>query len=111
MSEQERLSEVQKEISQYMPCEEFVRIQLRLTELRKEEENKLLALADLQKAYLSANSDAERDSVKEVVVKIRELSKAARQEIKDLNAKIVSHLPLELARTLYDCLLEAQKEE
>ena len=73
-----------------MKDDDFVRIQQRLAELRKEEEAKLVALSELQKAYLSANSDAQRDAVKETVGKIRELSKIHRQEIRELKQKLLS---------------------
>ena len=94
---------LQEEIRAYLPFEEFIRIEKRLEQLRGDEENKLLALRDLQKAYLSANSDFEQNYVKEMVAKIREMSKIARTEIRSLNQIIVDHnLTLEMARNLYE---------
>ncbi len=97
-------SNVRKEIEEYIPYEKFIQIQRKLSELRKEEEAKLTALAELQKAYLSANSDAQRDAVKETVGKIRELSKIHRQEIRELNHQLAQHMTLEQARNFYEKL-------
>ncbi len=95
---------LKQEIEQYMPYDEFAVIQQRLSELRMEEEAKLAALAELQKAYLSANSDAQREAVKETVGKIRELSKIHRQEIRELNQRLLKHMTLEQAKDLYEKL-------
>lgn len=93
------------EIEQYIPYEKFIQIQQRLSELRKEEEAQLTALAELQKAYLSANSDSQRDAVKETVGKIRELSKIHRQEIRELNQQLLQHMTLEQAKTFSEKLI------
>jgi len=105
----ERSSLIVEEISKYMPYEEFVRIQERLAELRREEEKKLQALAELQKTYVSANTDSERDYVKQMVGKIRDLSKAERQEIRLLNQEIAKHMTLEQANDFFQRLLQARK--
>ncbi len=97
------LQKLQDEISAYIPYEDFVRIESRLEELKKEEDAKLRALSELQKAYLSANSDIEKEYVKEMVGKIREISRTARAEIRTLNQEIVTHnLTLERGRELYE---------
>ena len=96
------LRQIQSEISVYIPYEDFVRIENRLEELKKEEDAKLQALSDLQQAYVSANSDFEKNYVKEMVGQIREMSRTARAEIRALNQEIVAHnLTLERARELY----------
>jgi len=100
--------EVREEIVRYMVYEEFTRIQGRLAELRSEEDAKLQALAELQKAYLSASSDAQRESVKVMVGKVREMSKIARQEIRELNQEICKYMTLEKARELYQRLRDAR---
>ncbi len=93
------------ELEQYIPYEKFIQIQQRLSELRREEEAKLMALAELQKAYLAANSDSQRDAVKETVGKIRELSKIHRQEIRELNQQLLQHMTLEQAKTFSEKLI------
>ena len=67
---------------------EVSRIRARLAELRREEEQKLKALAELQQFYLEARSDEEREKVRLAVAEIRELSRKSRQEIRDLNQKL-----------------------
>lgn len=95
---------LKQEIERYMPYGEFARIHERLTELRLEEEAKLTALAELQKAYLSANSDSQRDAVKETVGKIRELSKLHRKEIRELNQELLQYMTLEQAKNFFERL-------
>jgi hypothetical protein len=99
------LVKLQAEIGRYMPYDDFVRIHRRLSGLRAEEEAKLKALADLQKMYLAANSDAQREAVKEMVGKIRELSRQHRQEMRSLNDEIQQKMPFHLAAELYQRLL------
>src|SRR5262245_8390467 len=96
------MTDVTAEIAKRMPVEDFVRIQKRLEELRKEEEEKLKALADLQKYYLAAGTDSEREAVKNAVGKIREISKMARQEIRSLNNELVKHMSLQEAKSFWD---------
>jgi thioesterase domain-containing protein len=103
------LQEIEVEITKYMPLEEFLRIQERLAFLRKEEENKLSALAELQKAYLAANTDHQQEMVKNTVGQIRELSRKTREEIRSLNSVIFQRMPLQLAKELYDNYLEAAR--
>jgi hypothetical protein len=103
-------ADIEQDIAKFIPLEKFVRIEERLAFLRKEEEQKLLALGELQKAYVAANSDAERDMVKITVGKIRELSRATRTEIRSLNQELIQHLPLEQAHKLYQDLLAAHDQ-
>ena len=63
---------------------------------------KLNALAELQKAYLSANTDEQRDMVKDAVAQIREISRKTREEIRALNSKIYERMPLAEAKELYE---------
>ncbi|MCI0442438.1 hypothetical protein L0152_04365, partial [bacterium] len=91
------IHEIEKEISKVMPLDEFLQIQRRLRELHREENVKLQALGELQQVFLSANTDAERDMVKQAVAQIRELSKATRAQIRELNSKIAQHMSLEQA--------------
>ena len=104
---QQEAEKIRKEIAAYMDCDLFVRSQARLAELKKEEEAKLQALAELQQAYVSANSDAERDHVKQMVGRIREMSKLARAEMRDLKQEILAHMPYEKANDLYERLLRS----
>ena len=67
---------------------EVSRIRARLAELRGEEEQKLKALAQLQQYYVDARSDEEREQVRQAVAEIREISKKARQEIRELNTQL-----------------------
>lgn len=106
----QRLLQLEKEIAAFMPYDAFLRVHQRLAELRSGEEQKLRLLAELQKSYISADSDTDRDKVKEVVGKIRELSRAAREEIRSLNREILNYMPIEKARALYLELLIAQKQ-
>jgi hypothetical protein len=94
--------EIEQEIGELMPLDEFLQIQRRLKDLRFEEDAKLRALAELQQVYLSAYTDQERDLVKEAVGKIRELSRSTRQEIRELNNRIVQYMSLEQARDLFE---------
>ncbi len=94
--------EIEQEIGELMPVDDFLQIQRRLRDLRFEEDAKLRALAELQQVYLSANTDEERDLVKDAVAKIRDLSRATRQEIRDLNNRIVAFMPLDVARELFE---------
>jgi len=100
--------EVRKQIGSLMDVDRFIEIQIRLAELRKDEDGKLVALAELQKAYLAATTDDEKEMVKETVGRIRELSRITRVEIRALNQEIVQHMPLEKARELYELLLKAK---
>ena len=101
------IQQIEEEISKVMPVEEFLQIQRRLRELHHEENVKLQALAELQQVYLSANTDAERDMVKEAVGQIRELSKATRSQIRELNSKIAEYMSLEEAFDLFSRYEEA----
>jgi hypothetical protein len=94
--------EIEQEIGDLMPLDEFLQIQRRLKDLRFEEDAKLRALAELQQVYLSANTDQERELVKEAVARIRELSRTTRQEIRELNNRLVQYMSLEQARDLFD---------
>lgn len=98
MEDQEQ---IQAEISKHMPFAEFLRIFNRIDELKHEEEAKLKALGDLQKMYVSANSDEQREAVKQMVVQIRELSRQHRQEIRALNDEIQKAMPFAQAQDLY----------
>lgn len=99
--------QIEEEISKAMPLEEFLQIQRRLRELHHEENVKLQALAELQQVYLGANTDAERDMVKQAVSSIREMSKITRAEIRRLNNQISEHMPLEQAHDLFTRYEEA----
>ena len=96
------LVEVEREITQGMNLDEFVQIHKRLAELRKEEEDKLKALAELQQYYVSANSDLQREQVKQAVAQIRELSRKTREEIRSLNTRLAQHWDLSRAKELYE---------
>jgi len=89
-----------------MPLDAFLQIHERQAGLRKAEEERLKMLADLQKSYISASTDQQREQVKELVGKIRELSKAAREEIRSLNRELQSHMRVEQARELYQKLVQ-----
>jgi hypothetical protein len=101
------IQQIEEEISKVMPVEEFLQIQRRMRELHHEENVKLQALAELQQVYLSANTDAERDMVKEAVGQIRELSKSTRSQIRELNTKIAEYMSLEEAFDLFSRYEEA----
>ena len=90
-----------------MPLEEFVRIHERLAFLRHEEEMKLKALAELQQVYVSANTDQQRDLVKNAVAQIREISRKSREEIRSLNSRVFERMPLQEAKELYEKYLQA----
>jgi hypothetical protein len=90
--------------------DEFLRIHERLAYLRKEEENKLTALAELQKTYLAANTEQQQEMVKNMVGQIRELSRKTREEIRSLNAIVFQHMPLQIGKELYDRYLEAERD-
>jgi regulator of sirC expression with transglutaminase-like and TPR domain len=94
--------EIEKQITSHMPLEEFLRIQERLAVLRKDEDMKLKALAELQKAYLVANTDQQQEMVKDAVGQIREISRKTREEIRALNSVIYKHMPLAEAKELYE---------
>ena len=96
------IREIEQEIGELMPVDDFLQIQRRLRDLRFEEDAKLRALAELQQVYLSANTDEERDLVKDAVAKIRDLSRVTRQEIRDLNNRIVQFMSLDVARELFE---------
>jgi DNA-directed RNA polymerase subunit F len=102
----ESLTKLKQEIAAFMSVERFLEIHRRLAELKAEEEQKLAFLAELQKSYIAAGSDLERDKVKETVGKIRELSKIAREEIRGLNQQINDVMPIEKARDFYKKYLE-----
>ena len=104
------LSEIEAEISKHMPLDEFLRIHERLAYLRKEEENKLSALAELQKTYLAAYTEQQQEMVKNTVAQIRELSRKTREEIRSLNSIVFQHMPLPLAKELYERYLEAGRD-
>jgi len=105
------IHEIEEEIAKSMSLEEFLQIQHRLRDLHHEENAKLQALAELQQVYLSANTDAERDMVKQTVGQIRELSRLTRAEIRKLNSRIVEHMPLEQARDLFSRYEQASISE
>ena len=98
--------EIEAEITKRMPLEDFLRIQERLTFLRKEEEEKLKALAELQQIYLAANSDQQRDTVKLAVAEIRELSRKTREELRSLNTLLHQNFDLSRAKELYKMYLD-----
>ncbi len=101
------LSEVEAAITKHMSLDEFLRIHERLAYLRAEEENKLKALAELQKTYLAANTERQQEMVKNTVGQIRELSRKTREEIRALNSIVFQHMPLPLAKELYEKYVEA----
>lgn len=100
---------MKEEITALMPYETFLQIHERQAQLRRDEEQRLEMLAGLQKSYLSALSDEEREKVKQMVGKIRELSRAAREEIRSLNQEIQTHMPVEKAREMYQKLAQLKK--
>src|SRR5262245_21872976 len=100
--------EIEQQITARMPLEEFLRIHERLAILRKDENLKLNALAELQKAYLAANTDEQREMVKDAVAQIREISRKTREEIRSLNNKIHEHIPLPEAKELYEKYLQSK---
>lgn len=102
----DRLNSLEREITTLMPVETFLQIYNRLKQLRTEEEQKLTFLGELQKSYVQAGSDEERDKVKQMVGKIRELSKIAREEIKTLQREIQKFMPIEKAREFYKRYVE-----
>jgi hypothetical protein len=102
------LPDIEAEIRKHMPLDEFLRIHQRLAYLRKEEENKLIALAELQKTYLAASTEQQQEMVKHMVGQIRELSRKTREEIRSLNSIVFQHMPLQLGKELYDRYLEAE---
>jgi len=102
----DQIIRLEKEINALMPYESFLQIHERQATLRQEEEERLKMLAELQKTYVAASTDQEREKVREVVGKIRELSRAAREEIRSLNREIQSHMPIERARELYQRLIQ-----
>ena len=108
MGEGSEKDSVRQEISRFMDVGRFLQIQRRLEELRGEEQKKLNALSELQKVFVAANSDYERDLVKKTVGDIRELSKTTRKEIRELNEELVQSMPLDTARELYRLFLEAE---
>jgi regulator of sirC expression with transglutaminase-like and TPR domain len=99
--------QIELEISSKMPLDEFLKIQERLAFLRKEEDLKLKALAELQQIYVAAASDQEREMVKQAVGQIREISKKTREEIRAFNTMIHQHMTLEEAKELYEKYLKA----
>jgi hypothetical protein len=103
--------QIRQEIAGYMDCDVFVRSLTRLAELKKEEEAKLRALAELQQAYVAANSEADYEQIKQMVVRIREMSKLARAEIRDLKQQILAHMSLEKANDLYERFLQSTAVE
>ena len=94
--------EVIAEITQNFPLDEFLRMQERLAFLRKEEEEKLRALGELQAVYVSATTDQQRDLVKTAVGQIRELSRKTREEIRTINSRIYERMQLARAKELYE---------
>jgi hypothetical protein len=102
--------EIKAQISTKMAPEEFLRIHERLAFLRKEEELKLKALAELQQIYVAAASDHEREMVKHAVGEIREISKKTREEIRALNTVIHQHMTLEEAKQLYEKYLRSSSD-
>jgi hypothetical protein len=105
------LADIEAEIRKHMPMDEFLRIHERLAYLRNEEENKLTALAELQKTYLAANTQEQQEMVKQMVGQIRELSRKTREEIRSLNSIVYQHMPLQLAKEVYEQYLEAARSQ
>jgi hypothetical protein len=103
--------EIVDRITGRMPLDEFLRIQERLTYLKKQEADKLKALAELQTVYVSANNDEQRDLVKDMVGKIRELSRKTREEIRSLNVMIHGRMELSEAKELYEEYLRAKGDQ
>lgn len=101
------LTDLKKQISAYMPYDDFMKIQVRLAQLRKEEEDKLKALADLQQAFVSAKTESEIEVVRKTVGEIREISRAAKQEIRQLIRELQKHMSIDLARDFYAQVLKA----
>src|SRR5262245_43677261 len=102
--------EIEQQINSRMPLKEFLEIHERLAVLRKDEDMKLSALAELQKAYLSANTDEQRDMVKDAVAQIREISRKTREEIRALNSRVYEHMPIAEAKELYERYLTAKPQ-
>jgi hypothetical protein len=98
-------------ITECFPLQEFLRIHERLSYLRKEEEDKLKALAELQAVYVAANTDEQREMVKQTVGQIRELSRKTREEIRSLNATIHQFMELSEARELYEQYLAVTESQ
>ena len=92
-----------------MPFDEFARIQMRLKELRAEEEAKLKALAELQSVFVNATTDQEKEMVKQTVGKIRDLSKAARVEIRQLNDQLLQRMNSEQLKEFADAFIADYK--
>lgn len=84
-----------------MPLEDFLKIHERLHELKREDEQKLQALAELQQYYNAAGSDEEREKVRSAVAQIREISRQTREEIRVLKIELSRHMPLDQALRLY----------
>jgi hypothetical protein len=99
--------EIIAEITKHFPLEEFLQIHDRLAVLRKEEADKLKALAELQATYVSSITDRERENVKTIVGQIRELSRKTREEIRALNVRIHGKMELADAKELYERYLAA----
>lgn len=102
--------EIVARIEERMPLEEFLQIHYRIMELRKEEEAKLNALAEIQKVYLSATTDEEKELVRQTVADIRELSRKARLEIRSLNTRILASMSMDESNDLFARYEAAKKE-
>jgi DNA-directed RNA polymerase subunit F len=101
-----KLDEIKAEIGRYLPYDEFVRIEKRLSEIKKEEEAQLKALAELAVAYQAAQSDLQREAVKTMVGKIREISKQFRSEMRTLKIELSNKMPLDAASGFWQQLAD-----
>lgn len=101
-----RLDAIKAEIERKIPYKEFVRIQKRLSEIKKEEEAQLKALSELAVAYQAAQSDLQREAVKTMVGKIREISKQFRGEMRALKTELSNKMPLEEAAGFWQQLAD-----
>ena len=94
-------SKIEADIAGHMRLEDFLRIHARLNELKREDEQKLQALAELQQYYNAAGSDKEREKVRSAVAQIREISRQTREDIRLLKIELSRHMPLDQALKLY----------
>jgi hypothetical protein len=104
------LLEIESAITAHMPLDEFLRIHDRLAWLRGQEDERLKALAELQKGYVAAITDQQREKIKNMVGQIREISRKMREEIRALNTIVHQHMPLAEAKQLYEQYLVLKKQ-
>lgn len=105
MTEKEQ---IEQQISARMPLDRFLQIHKRISDLRGEEDKRLKALAELQQAYIAAASEAQQESVKQLVATIREQSRADRNEIRSLKLEVIASIPWNEAAGLYNQWLNAK---